>query len=157
MSVEASEVFLASPFAALAVGDRVTTPRRVVSAREIDQFALLSGDQHPVHLDDEFASASVFGERVAHGLLVLSMAVGSISFDPRRLVALRRIRDAVFKRPVPVGSDISVALEIERLRPFQAGLGQVDCRLTVTDSEGRVAVRALVEVLWASDDGEGGA
>ena len=48
-----------------------------------------------------------FGERIAHGMLVLSYAVGLVDFDPERIAALRRIREVVFKRPVAIGDTIS--------------------------------------------------
>ena len=48
-----------------------------------------------------------FGERIAHGLLVLSIAAGLVPFDPQRVIALRRVRDVVFKRPVRFGDTIT--------------------------------------------------
>ena len=45
--------------------------------------------------DADWAAHSAFGERIAHGMLVLSYAVGLVGFDPERVMALRRISDAV--------------------------------------------------------------
>ena len=61
-------------------------------------FAGLTGDMHPQHTDAEWSAQSRFGERIAHGLLVLSCGAGLMPFDPERIVALRRVGDAVFKR-----------------------------------------------------------
>ena len=71
-------------------------------------FAGLTGDFHPQHADAEWAAASPFGERIAHGLLVLSLAAGLVDFDPEEVLALRRVRDVVFKRPVKLGDTIRV-------------------------------------------------
>ena len=70
-------------------------------------FATLSGDMHPQHTDRAWARDSPFGERVAHGMLVLSYAVGLIPFDPDRVAALRGLDGVVFKRPVVLGDTFS--------------------------------------------------
>lgn len=42
---------------------------------DIDDFAEVSGDHNPIHVDREFAASSPYGERIAHGLLTLSRMV----------------------------------------------------------------------------------
>ena len=71
-------------------------------------FAALTGDWHPQHTDAVWAKESAFGERIAHGLFVISLAGGLVPFDPERVVALRRVGDVVFKRPVRLGDTIRV-------------------------------------------------
>ena len=71
-------------------------------------FAELTGDTHPQHTDAEWARDSLFGEQIAHGLLVLSAAAGLVPFDPDRVVALRKVSDAVFKAPVKIGDTVHV-------------------------------------------------
>ena len=56
---------------------------------------------------------SRFGERVAHGMLVLSYAVGLVPFDPERVVALRGLDSVTFKRPVLIGDTIRVRSRVE--------------------------------------------
>ena len=88
---------------------------RTVTEADVEQFAELTGDHHPQHLDSDWAADSQFGERIAHGMLVASFAVGLVDFDPQRVIALRRVRDMVFKRPVRFGDSIRVeTAEIER-------------------------------------------
>lgn len=60
----------------IAIGRKQVTTRKV-TADEIDAFARLSGDLNPLHMDQQFAAHSPFGQRVAHGILtaaVVSMA-----------------------------------------------------------------------------------
>lgn len=85
-----------------------TTRGRTVTEADVVAFAGLTGDHHPQHTDAEWAAGSVFGERVAHGLLVLGLAAGLVDFDPDEVIALRGVRDAVFKRPVKLGDTIRV-------------------------------------------------
>ena len=67
-------------------------------------------------MDADWAAGSRFGEQIAHGLLVLSFAVGLLPLDPERVVALRRVGDAVFKQPVKIGDTVHVEGEDRRAR-----------------------------------------
>ena len=87
------------PFDELEPGTRFRTRGRTITEADITTFSGLTGDWHPQHADAEWARNSAFGERIAHGLLVLSCAAGLVPFDHERVVALRRVRDATFKRP----------------------------------------------------------
>jgi acyl dehydratase len=51
------------------VGQQIVTAGRTITEADIVHYAGLSGDYNQIHTDAEFASRSVFGQRVAHGLL----------------------------------------------------------------------------------------
>jgi 3-hydroxybutyryl-CoA dehydratase len=136
------------PFGALSVGDRFVTAARVVQEQDILQFADLTGDAHPQHVDPDWAAGSRFGEQIAHGLLVLSFAVGLLPLDPERVVALRRLGDAVFKQPVKIGDTLHVEGEISRTQELDPEHGLVDTRIRIVNQHGRLAVRASVELVW---------
>ena len=138
-----------APFTELAVGDAFRTRGRTVTEADVVGFAALSGDWHPQHTDARWAAGSPFGARIAHGMLVVSMAVGLVPFDPERVVALRRIGDVVFKRPVALGDTIVVEGTITGLRAVGDGIGLLTWDWKVLGEDGRVAVRARVEVLWS--------
>lgn len=138
----------ARPFHHLTVGDGFSTAARDVREADILQFAALSGDSHPQHVDPEWAAGSRFGEQIAHGLLVLSFAVGLLPLDPDRVVALRRVGDAVFKQPVKIGDTLHVEGEITRTRKLDSEHGLVEARLRIVNQHGRLAVRASVELVW---------
>ena len=87
------------PFGEISVGRALRHRRgRTVTKPTSSRFAALTGDLHPQHTDADWSASSRFGERIAHGLLVLSFAAGLVPLDPDRIVALRGVRDAVFKR-----------------------------------------------------------
>ena len=94
---------------------------RTITEADVVAFANLTGDQHPQHTDARWAGQGPFGERIAHGMLVLSYAVGLVDFDPERIVALRGSSDVVFKRPVTIGDTIRVEVAPVR-RATQRGL-----------------------------------
>ena len=136
------------PFDELSSGDRFTTRGRTVTEADVVAFAGLTGDFHPQHVDAEWAAASPFGGRIAHGLLALSMAAGLVPFDPERVMALRRVRDVVFKRPVRLGDTIRVEGKVADVRPVDESAGLVAVALTVTGARGQTVLKATVEVLW---------
>lgn len=129
---------------------------RTITEADVVQFAALTGDMHPQHVDAAWAAGSRFGERVAHGMLVLSYCVGLVEFDPQRVVALRRVSNAVFKRPVALGDTIHVESEVEAAAPLGDGHSLVSCVWRVMNGEGQLVARATVELVWrdrpAGDD-----
>jgi 3-hydroxybutyryl-CoA dehydratase len=135
-------------FDELVVGERFVTAGRTVSEADIVGFAALTGDTHPQHVDAGWAVGSRFGEQIAHGLLVLSFAAGSMPFDPDRVVALRRVSDAVFKQPVLIGDSVHVEGEVVGARPIDDDNGLVECRWRVLNQHGRLVLRASVELVW---------
>src|SRR2546423_2131544 len=136
------------PFERLTEGATFETRGRPVTESDVVAFAAQTGDWHPQHADAEWARDSAFGERIAHGMLVLSYAVGLVEFDPDRVVALRRVADAVFKRPVRLGDTIRVRGLVTGLTPVGDEAGLVTLAWTIVNQHGETVVRARVEVLW---------
>lgn len=147
-SPSGAEPLLSRDFDALCEGERFRSPGRTITEADLVGFAALTGDRHPQHTDAEWARSSRFGERVAHGMLVLSYAVGLVPFDPERVVALRRVRDAVFKRPVPVGETIHVEGRLEGLRAIDPGHGLTVWSWRIATPAGAAVARATVEAVW---------
>ena len=58
------------------IGDQCISQGRTVTESDVVAFAGLSGDFNPLHTDLEFCKRSQFGERIAHGMLVASIATG---------------------------------------------------------------------------------
>jgi 3-hydroxybutyryl-CoA dehydratase len=135
-------------FDSLEVGERFRTEGRMIGEEDILGFARLTGDSHPQHVDAEWAAQSRFGERIAHGLLVLSCAAGLVPFDPDRVVALRRVGDAVFKAPVRIGDTVHVEGSVAGLRELDPEHGLVECRWKVVNQDGKTVLRAAVELVW---------
>jgi acyl dehydratase len=102
------------------VGFRFETPRRTVTEADLVAFAGVSGDFNPLHTDAVFAAGSIYGERIAHGALVLSLATGlrqRVGLFDRTLMGLLEIRSWRFKAPVLIGDTLRIASEVTELRP----------------------------------------
>lgn len=106
-------------FEDVAVGMRFETSRRTMTEADLVNFSGISGDFNPLHTDEEFAKTTMFGRRIAHGALVLSIATGlrqrTGTFDGT-LLALLEIRSWRFLKPVFIGDTIRVVTEIRELR-----------------------------------------
>jgi acyl dehydratase len=100
----------------LAEGQRIVTERRVVSAADIDAFCELSGDHNPLHTDDEQARAAGFAGRIAHGLLVLSIATGLGSEEDDWAIGAYLEESRRFVEPVLPGDEIHSVSEITEVR-----------------------------------------
>jgi len=63
------------------LGDVFTSQARTVTETDVVNFAGLSGDFNPLHTDEEFGKSTPFGARIAHGMLVASMATGMANWS----------------------------------------------------------------------------
>ncbi len=80
-----------------AVGETATHEIRITNEM-IDEFAALSGDTNPIHLDEEYAADTMFGGRVAHGILSAAIVSGALASLPGDIVYLTQ--DLDFESPV---------------------------------------------------------
>jgi acyl dehydratase len=87
-------------------------------------------------------------------MLVLSYAVGLMAFDAERVVALRGLDAATFKRPVRIGDTIRVRSRVEQVRPLDGEHALVAFAWRIVNQDDQVVVRARLEALW-SLDGQG--
>ena len=130
------------------VGSARETTGRTVTEADIVLHAGQTGDFFPHHMDAEWCATQPFGRRVAHGTLVMSMAVGMTAGDinPRAMsYGYDRVR---FVRPAFIGDTLTVTAEItgmgdHRRRPET--LGMVEETVTATNQAGEV-VLALVHL-----------
>ena len=113
-------------FDALTVGDRwVSDPRQVTEA-DVVQFADLTGDYNPLHIDEEFAKQTPFRKPIAHGLLGLSLVAGVGSESPKvETVAFLGIQDWSFRKPIFFDDALHVVTTITRLEQNGRRRGQV--------------------------------
>jgi len=121
---------------------------RTVTEADVVAFAALTGDWHPQHSDAVWAAESAFGERIAHGMLIVSLAVGLVDFDPQRVVALRRIREVVFKRPVRLGDTIHVEATEGDRRPVGDDTFLVAWNWRIVNQDDELVCRVAIEALY---------
>lgn len=100
-------------FEEIEVGEASESPGRTVTEADIVIFAGLSGDYNVLHTDAEFMKASIFGERIAHGLLGLAIQSGLFTRSgiPFATLGLGSLRWK-FKGPIKIGDTIRVRARV---------------------------------------------
>ncbi|GKY90006.1 MaoC family dehydratase [Sinisalibacter aestuarii] len=121
--------------ARLRPGDRIVTGTRTVSIADIDAFAALSGDRFAIHMDADAARRYGFADRVAHGLLVLSLVDGLKNAAPAQFDAIASLGwDWQFRAPVLAGDTIGAAITVRALTPSSSkpdrGVATLDFEVT---------------------------
>jgi acyl dehydratase len=97
------------------IGQKFVSSSRTITENDIVSFAGLSGDYNQIHTDAEFSKTTPFGQRVAHGLLVTSIASGLIALSgllEGTVLAFREINNWKFTKPTFIGDTVHVVTEI---------------------------------------------
>jgi acyl dehydratase len=126
-------------------GQRIVSIGRTVTESDIVQFAGLSGDFNQIHMDADFSKNSPFGQRVAHGLLGLSIASGlavQTGVLEGTVIAFREITEWKFSKPVYIGDTIHVVMEVKEVKEVRRlGGGAVTIELDVINQRGESAMK----------------
>ncbi len=140
-------------FEDLNVGDTIETMGRTITEADIVQFAGLSGDFYGLHTDEEFAKQTPFGTRIAHGLLVLSVATGlamRLGFLEGTVEAFMGLEWS-FRRPVFIGDTVRVRGEVAEKKPMKRlGGGLVTLKVHIVNQKDEVVQRGTWTVLVKS-------
>jgi acyl dehydratase len=116
---------------------------RRLGEEEFRLFAQITGDAHPIHYDPEYAASTVFGKRVAHGLLVMAMsALGATALSERLREAMVAFveQGCRFMKPILIDETVRTELEVESVQPKSGNLGLVRFIVRIYRSDGEVAL-----------------
>jgi 3-hydroxybutyryl-CoA dehydratase len=132
------------------VGDTVTSAARTITEADIVGFAALSGDWNAIHVDAEFAKNGMFGERIAHGLLGLSIASGlaaRLGFIEDTVIAFMGL-DWKFRAPIKIGDTIYMRAQIAEKKPMpRLGGGLVTFNVEVLNQRDEVTQKGTWSLL----------
>jgi 3-hydroxybutyryl-CoA dehydratase len=124
------------------VGQSYTTDQ-VIDDQLVRAFAKLSGDCNPIHLDDEVAKKSKFGQRIAHGAILFAMISKACGMSLPGLGTVYLSQTASFKLPVYIGEKVKLEVKIIELLPKSiARLSTVVTKVAT----GEVALEGVAEV-----------
>lgn len=139
------------PYEEYRLGETWTSRGRTITEADLVMFAAFSGDWYPLHTDREWAQKGPFGQRIAHGMLVLSVATGLITMKPGIVLAFYGIDRVRFVAPTYIGDTVSVRLEVSGLTAKPQG-GVVAVSLTIQKQTGEAVVVSTLKVLTASSE-----
>lgn len=97
------------------IGDQALITRTITD-EDIQAFAQLTGDVNPIHLLDDFAANSMFGERIAHGMLVASFISTILGTKLPGKNTIYLSQNVAFKAPVKIGDTLRIIAEVIKKR-----------------------------------------
>jgi 3-hydroxybutyryl-CoA dehydratase len=140
------------------VGQEWDSLGRTVTQTDITNFAGVSGDFNPIHIDHEFARTTLYRQPIAHGLLVLSMASGlGIFSPPMRTLAFMTIREWQFREPVFIGDTIRVHTKVlEKQAKGRGRRGIVTWQRQLINQHGKIVQEGVTVTLVEGRAGDHG-
>jgi acyl dehydratase len=138
------------------IDQSITSVGRTVTEADIVAFAALSNDWTRIHTDAEYAAQHPFGQRVAHGLLIVAIASGLVvrlGFIEETVLAFREIESWKFSLPVFIGDTIRVRATVTgcKILPRLRG-GQVNFKVEVINQMDKVVMKGTWCLLVSSKD-----
>jgi acyl dehydratase len=136
-------------FDEIEVGEEYESPGRTLTETDIVLFAGISGDYNVLHTDAELMKASIFGERIAHGLLGLSIQSGLLTraMTPYATLAFVGLRWK-FKGPIKIGDTIHVRGKVVAKKETSKGdRGLVTLARTVVNQRGEVVQEGETDLM----------
>ena len=119
--------------------------QRVVTQDRVTAYAHASGDHNPIHLDEEFASTTRFGQRIAHGMLSLAFVWEMISINYPSTWNRGGTVKTRFTSPVVPGEEVSVGGSVKRIRVLD-GREMAECEVSVIRPDGEKALTGTASV-----------
>ena len=136
------------------IGQSVTSVGRTITEADVVAFAALSGDWNLIHTNKEYAAGHFFGQRVAHGLLGLSIASGlavRLGFMEDTVLAFREMGSWKFSQPIFLGDTIHVHATVTELKPMpRLDGGQVTLKVEILNQDDKIVQRGTWGVLIKS-------
>ncbi len=134
-------------FEDLEVGRTAQSGRRTITETDIVQFAGLSGDFNPLHMDEEFAKETLFGKRIAHGLLGLSITSGLPSFEPPWLILAFMGLEWKFTKPIFIGDTVHCESRVAKKRELGTDKGLVVVERKLVNQRGETTQEGTFTLL----------
>jgi acyl dehydratase len=135
------------------IGERIMSAGRTLTESDLVTFAGLSGDFNQIHTDAAFAAAGPFGQRIIHGLLVVSVATGLIvqtGMMEGTVIAFRELTWK-FSQPVYIGDTVRAVVDVKELKALpRLGGGNLITKVSVLNQEDNVVNRGTMTLLIMS-------
>jgi len=137
-------------------GERIRSAGRTVTESDIVNFAGLSGDYNQLHTDKLFAQDGAYGERIAHGLLILAMVSGlaaRMGLSEGTALALTKV-DWKFRAPVKIGDTIQAEFIVKRKKKVaKMGGGFVEFSVQVSNQNQKIIQKGTWTILVKNKPG----
>ncbi|MBK5100715.1 MAG: hypothetical protein JJE15_06945 [Desulfobacteraceae bacterium] len=129
------------------MGEKIITKGRTITEADIVLFAAFSGDWHQLHTNVEFAKNGPFGDRIAHGFLVLSVASGLMGLEGMAIVAFYGMDNVRFVGPTRIGDTIHLEMEVTEKKEKDEKSGVVSLKITIKNQKEDVLAVFIMKLL----------
>lgn len=136
-------------FDEIQLGEEYESPGRTVTETDIVIFAGLSGDYNVLHTDAEFMKQSIFGERIAHGLLGLAIQAGLFTRATQAYATLAFVGLRwKFKGPIKIGDTITVRAKVmDKRETSKKDRGIITLQRQVLNQKGEVVQEGETDLM----------
>jgi len=129
------------------IGDKIITKGRTITEADIVNFAAFSGDWNPLHTDDEYAKKGPFGERIAHGFLVLTVGSGLMPLEEMSIIAFYGMDRVRFVNPTRIGDTLRVEMEAVEKKGKDETKGIVSFQTSIKNQRGEDMAVFIMKLL----------
>lgn len=131
-------------FDELNIGERWVSRGRTITEADLVLFSAFSGDWYPLHTDKDWAAQTSFGQRIAHGMLVLSVTMGLLDMVPGPIVAFYGMERVRFVGPTYIGDTLYAEVEVTGKEEKDAERGVVGFKIEVKSKTNET--KAIMEI-----------
>jgi 3-hydroxybutyryl-CoA dehydratase len=128
------------------IGEEATFTK-IISDEDITTFAKISGDENPVHVNDAYAKGTMFGGRIAHGILVaglISAVLGTVLPGPGAIYMSQQLR---FLAPVRPGDEATARAKVTE---WDSEKGRITLLTEVTNQDGVTVITGEARLVMSS-------
>lgn len=131
------------------VGQEWESSGRTITEADVVNFAGISGDFNPIHMDHEYAKTTPFRRPIAHGLLIFAVGSGlGVNCPPMRTVAFLQIREWSFREPLFIGDTVKVKSRVlEKNLRGRGRRGEIIWYRGVFNQEGKILQEGVLVTL----------
>jgi acyl dehydratase len=131
------------------VGQEWESAGRTITEADVVNFAGISGDFNPIHMDHEYAKTTPFRRPIAHGLLIFAVGSGlGVSCPAMRTIAFLQIREWSFREPLFIGDTVKVKSRVlEKNLRGRGRRGEIVWYRGVFNQEGKILQEGVLVTL----------
>ena len=132
------------------VGQSYTFTKEITD-EVVRKFAEATGDFNPLHLDEDFAKRSIFGGRIAHGMLGAGIISGGLGSHMPGMGTTYLGQDLNFKKPVRLGDTVEVTLTITEIKQRRR-FATAKIATVLKNGAGDIAIDGTADVILPPDE-----
>ena len=136
-----------------AIGEKIVSPRRTINEADLVNFAMITGDWYPSHVDKVFAAKQEYGQRIAHGMVPLTiggallMWLGPSAYVPTSFIAFVGMDDYRVLKPTFIGDTLQAIGTVDSIKPVSKGRAILTFKCEIRNQKDEVVATYIHSVM----------